>query len=118
MKWLTALCTAAVLTGCQSSPYDVSNAIRFGYPTMGFVGSYTRQLTVDDVRQIVELARNNPKIVKPVQQIVMSHPDEAEVNSGPWETHSLGTTFNVRKKNGRWMIIEKSINTGETIITS
>jgi len=117
------LIVAVSVAACRSMPggspyFPVSNDIRFAYPTMGFTGSYAKQLTLDDVRQIVSLARNNPKIVKPVQRIVIDRPDEAEVNSGPEENFALGTTFKVRKKNGRWMIIEKSINTGETIITS
>ncbi len=102
------------MLGCQSQPYDVSNAIRFAYPSMAFAGAYTRQLTVADVRQIVELARHHSRIVKPVHQIVMDRPDEAEVNSGPEVSFALGTTFNVRKQNRRWIVIEKSINTGQT----
>jgi hypothetical protein len=107
-----------LLAGCESSPYAVSNAIRFAYPSLGFAGAYTRQLTVDDVRQIVELARSNRTIIKPVQQIIVNKPGEAEVSSGPWETGKLGTTFEVRKESGRWIIVPGSINTGESIITS
>jgi hypothetical protein len=104
--------------GCQSDPYAVSNAIRFAFPSMGFAGRYTQQLTVSDVRQIVELARHDPRIVKPVYQIVMDRADEAEVNSGPDEQGALGTTFRVRRQGGRWILLEKTINTGQTLFTA
>jgi hypothetical protein len=110
-------CVAAML-GCQSDPYAVSNAIRFAFPSMGFAGRYTQQLTVSDVRQIVELARHDPRIVKPVHQIVMDRRDEAEVNSGPDVQGALGATFRVRKQNGRWILLEETINTGQTFFTA
>jgi hypothetical protein len=56
--------------------------------------------------------------MKPVHQIIMDHPDEAEVNSGPDVQGALGTTFRVRKQNGRWILLEKSINTGPTFFTA
>gem|GEM_PF-2491108 len=111
-------CVAAILLSCQSEPYAVSNAIRFAFPSMGFAGRYTAQLTVSDVRQIVELAHHDSRIVKPVYQIVMNKPDEAEVNSGPEVNGALNTSFNVRKENGRWILIEKSINTGQAFLTA
>ena len=79
---------------------------------------YAQQLTLSDVRQVVELARHDPRIVKPVYQIVMDRPDEAEVNSGPDVQGALGTTFKVRKQNGRWILLEESINTGQTFFTA
>jgi len=106
------------MLGCQSDPYSVSNAIRFAFPSVGFAGRYTQQLKVSDVRQIVELARHDSRIVKPVHQIILDHQDEAEVNSGPDVQGALGTTFRVRKQNGRWILLEKSINTGQTFFTA
>lgn len=103
-------CAAAILLSCQSEPYAVSNAIRFAFPSLGFAGRYTAQLTVSDVRQIVELARHDARIVKPVYQIVMDKPDEAEVNSGPEVSGALITSFKVRKENRQWIIIEKSFS--------
>jgi len=116
---LTGLFVAAAFVGCASPWYPVSQEIRWAYPSMGFAGSYCKQLTVDDVRQIVRLARNRADILKPVDQIVMEkRPDEAEINSGnPRESGDPGTSFKVRKRNGRWMIIERSIDTGPGIIT-
>ena len=110
---LTGLFVAAAFVGCASPWYPVSQEIRWAYPSMGFAGSYCKQLTVDDVRQIVRLARNRADILKPVDQIVMEkRSDEAEINSG-----NPGASFKVRKRNGRWMIIERSIDTGPGIIT-
>ena len=110
---LTGLFVAAAFVGCASPWYPVSQEIRWAYPSMGFAGSYCKQLTVDDVREIVRLARNRADILKPVDQIVMEkRSDEAEINSG-----NPGASFKVRKRNGRWMIIEGSIDTGPGIIT-
>ena len=52
-----------------------------------------------------------------VYQIVIDRPDEAEANSGPDVQGALGTTFRVRKQNGRWILLEESINTGQTFFT-
>jgi hypothetical protein len=118
MRRLAFIACAAAMLGCQSEPYAVPNAIRFAFPSVGFSGRYAQQLTLSDVRQIVELSRHDSRIVKPVYQIIMHRPDEAEVNSGPDVQGALGTTFTVRKQNGRWMLLEKSINTGQTFFTA
>ena len=47
---LTGLFVAAAFVGCASPWYPVSQEIRWAYPSMGFAGSYCKQLTVDDVR--------------------------------------------------------------------
>ena len=111
---------ALLLSGCApGSPYGVSNAISFVYPTMGFAGTYRKQLTLDDVRQIVGLAENRPDVLKPVDQIVVDHPDEAEVHAGnPQKTGYPACSFHVRKRNGQWSISDKPYCTRETIITS
>jgi hypothetical protein len=116
---ITILMAAIAFVGCASPWYPVSQQIRWAYPSMGFAGQYCKQLTVDDIRQIVNLTRSRADIRKPVDQIVMEKgPDEAEVNSGnPQKTGDIGTSFRVQKRNGRWMIIEGSINTGPGIIT-
>ena len=118
MQRVAFIACAAAMLGCQSQPYAVSNAIRFAFPSVGFTGRYAQQLTLSDVRQVVELARHDPRIVEPVYQIVMDRPDEAEVNSGPDVQGALGTTFKVRKQNGRWILLEESINTGQTFFTA
>jgi hypothetical protein len=111
---------ALLLSGCApGSPYGVSNAISFAYPTMGFAGTYRKQLTLDDVRQIVRLAENRPDVLKPVHQIVVDHADEAEVHTGnPQKTGDPACSFHVRKRNGQWSISDKPYCTRETIITS
>jgi hypothetical protein len=86
---------------------------------MGFAGAYRKQLTLDDVRQIVRLANDRPDVLKPVDQIVVDHPDEAEVNTGnPQNSGDPACTFHTRKRNGRWFISDKQYCTRETIITS
>jgi len=111
---------ALLLSACApGSPYGVSNAISFAYPTMGFAGTYRKQFTLDDVRQIVRLAENRQDVLKPVDQIVVDHPDEAEVHTGnPQKSGDPACSFHVRKRNGYWSISDKPYCTEETIITS
>jgi hypothetical protein len=86
---------------------------------MGFAGPYHKQLTVDDVRQIVRLAEKRPDVLKPVDQIVTDHPNEAEVHTGnQQQSGDPACRFHVRKRNGRWFISDKPYCTRETIITS
>jgi hypothetical protein len=117
---IAAFGVGVVLSGCApGSVYGVSNTIAFAYPTMGFAGTYCKQLTVDDVRQIVRLAKDRPDVLKPVDQIVVDHPDEAEVHTGnPQTSGDPARSFHARKRNGRWFISDKPYCTRETIITS
>jgi hypothetical protein len=115
-----AFSMALLLTGCApGSVYGVSNAISLAYPTMGFSGPYRKQLTLDDVRQIVRLAENRPDVLKPVDQIVMDRADEAEVHTGnPQQSGDPACRFHARKRNGQWFVSDKPYCTKETIITS
>jgi hypothetical protein len=115
-----AFSMALLLIGCaRGSVYGVSNGISFAYPTMGFAGPYSKQLTLDDVRQIVRLANDRPDVLKPVDQIVVDHPGEAEVHTGnPQSTGDRACRFHAHKQNGRWFISDKPYCTNETIITS
>ena len=108
-----------MLSCSESQPYAAQTAVRFAFPSLGVTGSCASRLTVDDVRQIRELARNRPDIKKPVDQIDIDHPDQARVSSGNAQNPGdVMTTFEVRKKNGRWIIIKGSAGTGEAVITS
>jgi len=112
-------CCLSLISGCASNTYsDVPTALRFAYPSLYVDGSYAKQLTVDDVRQIVALARSRPDILKPVDHIVVNQLDAAEVDSGSSRTGRVMTWFKVRKENGRWIIIKGSVETSEVIITS
>jgi hypothetical protein len=112
--WIS-LFSSCVATNTYS---DTPTAIRFAYPSLYLDGTYAKQLTVDDVRQIVALARSRSDILKPVDHIEVKHPDEAEVDGGSSRTGHLMTRFKVRKGNGRWIIIKGSVQTSEVIITS
>ena len=116
---VTAFSAAFLLSGCAGSVYGVSNAVAFAYPTMGFARIYCKHLTADDVRQIVRLAKERPDVLKPVDQIVVNHPEDAEVHTGnPQTSGDPACTFHARKRYGRWFIIDKPYCTRETIITS
>jgi hypothetical protein len=109
----------STLTCCTSGFYHVQTAVRFRYPSLDIFGAAASQMTLDDVYQLVELARARPDILKPLDQIEVQRPDEAFIKSGnPEHTGDKGTTFSARKKAGRWFIVPDSINTGEAIITS
>jgi hypothetical protein len=108
---------AAFVTACANSQSG-ETAIRFAFPSMSVAGRYENQITVDDVRQIKKLAHDRSDILKPVDQIVIDRPDEAEVKcGGAQKTGDPMTSFDVRKKNGRWFIIGKPYTTRDTIIT-
>jgi hypothetical protein len=86
--------------------------LRFPY-TQVVTDSLAFQLTVDDVGQIVELARRRPDIRKPVGQIHVVGPDEVHVTAGrAWELGGLYSQFDAHKKGGRWFIKPGSVYTG------
>ena len=109
-----------LLSACApASVYGVSNAVSIAYPTLAFAGTYRKQLTLDDVRQIVRLANERSDVLKPVDQIVADHLKEAEVHTGnAQKSGDPACSFHVRKRNGRWFISDKPYCTTETIITS
>ncbi|MEY2488277.1 MAG: hypothetical protein QOC70_219 [Verrucomicrobiota bacterium] len=110
-----AFCCIVMFTGCLSS--RIAASLTFQWPQV--VGPYSASITRDDIHQIVDLAVSRSDIKKPVDQIDTERPDEAYVKGGnPQNTGDQMTSFDVRKKNGRWKIIEKSVNTGPAIITS
>ncbi|MGC1323879.1 MAG: hypothetical protein WA849_16990 [Candidatus Udaeobacter sp.] len=116
---LTLALVLAALTCCTSGFYHIQTAIRFRHPTLDIFGAASSQMTLDDIDQLVELARARPDILKPLDQIEVQRPDEAFIKSG--RADHIGqkmTTFSARKKAGRWSIVPGSINTGEAIITS
>lgn len=118
---LRVLALASVLAGltcCTSGFYHVQTAIRFRYPTLDIFGGAASQMTLDDIDQLVELARGRPDILKPLDQIEVQRPDEAYIKSGrPEHTGEKMTTFSARKKEQDWLIVPGSVNTGEAIIT-
>jgi hypothetical protein len=116
---LACFCAAATLNCCTSGFYHVQTAIRFRYPSVDLLGTYASRWTVNDVRQIVDLSRNRPDIKQPIDQIEVDRPEHASVKSGnPQNQGDPMTTFEVRKQNGRWIIINDSVNRGPAIITS
>jgi len=109
----------AALTCCTSGFYHVQTVIRFRYPTLDIFGAAASQMTLDDIDQLVELARDRPDILKPLDQIEVQRPNEAYIKTGrPEHTGEKGTTFFAQKKAGRWFIVPGSVHTGEAIITS
>ena len=76
-------------------------------------------LTVDDVRQIRELARSRSDIRKPITDIKVTSPGFAEITAGKAEkSFDKVTVFKVRKENGRWKIVPGSVYDTEVVITS
>ncbi len=116
---ILAFALLSVFVSCESSgPYPTQNGIGFAYPTISFSGAYVKHLKLDDVRQIVRLVQNRRDILKPIANVALDTPDEAEINSGDsHKTAGLMTNLRVHKTNGRWTIIEKSVRTSRVIIT-
>jgi hypothetical protein len=118
-RFLCLGAVAAMLLSCTSGGRHVQTAIRFRYPHIDLYGPYAREWTVDDVRQVVALANARRDIQYPIYQIEAQRPNEARVISGhPQKNGDLQTDFTVRKHHGRWLIIEKSIDTGPVVIVS
>jgi hypothetical protein len=86
---------------------------QFTYPYVHLEGPLRDQITSEDIRQVTEIARQHPKIRKPVKSIAMWHPDELDVISGddPY------TYFSARKRNGQWTLNSSSIEQRRPIIT-
>ena len=93
---------AATLGSCLS--LETEAKLRFPYIDIG--GIYPNTLSIDDIRDIIALARSRPDIKQPVDQITSERTREAHVSSGKArENGDINTTFDVRKENGRWKII-------------
>src|SRR5258708_21858173 len=118
MMRIAGLCAAGLMSCCTVRHYQAQPTVRFAFPSLDVAGACASSLTVDDVRQIKHLADRHD-VLKPIDQIVADHPDEAEVKCGhPEKSGDPITTFEVRKKNGRWIISKKPYTSTETIVTS
>jgi hypothetical protein len=118
MVLIACLCAPWFLTSCSVPRYQAQTSVRFAFPSVDVAGACASQMSVDDVRQIRNLAHSRPDILKPIDQIVTDRPDEAEVKTGnPEKSGDPMTTFEVRKKKGQWIIIGKPYTSSETIIT-
>ena len=118
MRIVLALASASVavtLGSCLS--FETEAKLRFPY--VDLAGVYPNTLSMDDIRDIIALAGSRPDIKQPVDQITSDRPGEARVSSGKARDNGdINTTFDARKEDGRWKIIEKSINTGPVRFTS
>jgi len=101
---------ALLLTACASS-----QLVSAYFPGIQVTGEFT----VDDVRQITELARSRPDIRKPVYQIYATSHGRADVSGGrPEKPADPVTGFKVRKDKLQWQIIEGSVYQTHVVITS
>src|SRR5437764_4673012 len=105
-----AFCMAMAFSSCVSPDLQAT----FLFPRVDVIGPYASQWAIDDLRQVRELVRKYPNIRKPLDRVEAYAPNKAHVYSGsPWlDPNQVGTSFDVRKINGRWMIIKGSIGTG------
>ena len=99
-----ALAVAFTLTSCAVWPW--------------IAGDYKERLTYNDVIEIRALVRNRSDIEKPIVRIWMHWPDRALVDCGnASRTGELMTTFIVQRKDGRWVIDDKTIERHPVIVT-
>ena len=103
---VTAVSTALLLSACASSQFVNSE-----FPNIQVTGD----LTVEDLRQITALARNQPSIRKPIYRINVRVLAARGAAEGQQETGDLATGFKVRKDNGRWKIIEAHVYQGKVV---
>jgi hypothetical protein len=107
---MAAMLIASLLASCASS-----QMVTYIFPGIQVVGD----LTVDDVRQITQLAQSRRDIRKPIYEIYVRGPGRADVSGGrPEKSRDPVTGFKVQKDNGRWKIIGGSVYQTEVIITS
>jgi hypothetical protein len=110
---LLSLALCAAVTSC--TPFQIATST---FPGIILEGPYSGSLATADVRQIIELGRGLRHIKHPVYRIDMQRPDEAEITSGRTErTGDYQSSFKVRKRNGGWEVIPRSISTNKVIIT-
>ena len=88
---------ASMLVSCQSPQM----AVRTRYPQLEVIGSAAKELSKQDIFEIVDAASQNPKMRKPIHRIDADAPDHAEVSGGGYQSPSW-TVLKVRKENGRW----------------
>jgi hypothetical protein len=109
---VTASIYATVLQGCANTTTSSERAMRMHYPTIDFLGADADKLTIEDVRQIRELARSRADIQKPITLIYTAGPDRAEVQSGGQPRAHMSyfyTSFYVHRRGGSWIIEPGSI---------
>lgn len=100
-QFLLVAGAALLFTSCASS-------LPLNYYTPGI--QIAGDFTVDDIRQITQLARSRPDIRKPVYEIRATGIGRAEATGGKIDDAPTPVTvFKVRKDNGRWQIIKGSV---------
>ena len=91
---------ASILISCQSPQM----AARLRYPQLEVTGSEAKQLSKEDIFEIVDVASNHPRMLKPIHQIDADMPDHAVVHGGGASSEKE-SVLKVHKQNGRWTII-------------
>lgn len=92
-----------------------SQMVSYTFPGITVEGD----LTVDDVRQIMELARSRADIRRPITDIEVTSPGLAKSTAGKAErSFDKVTVFKVSKENGRWKIVAGSVYDTDVVITS
>jgi hypothetical protein len=105
-----AIIGALMLSSCASS-----QMVSYTFPGIDVEGD----LTVDDVRQIMTIARTRSDIRTPITDIKVTSPGLVEITAGKAEkSFDKVTVFKVRKENGRWKIVAGSVYDTEVVITS
>lgn len=83
---------ASMLVSCQSPQMQA----RLRHPQLEVIGSAAKELSKQDILEIVDVALQNPKMRKPIHRIDADAPDHAEVSGGGCQSASW-TVLKVRK---------------------
>jgi hypothetical protein len=84
---------ASILISCQSPQMQA----RVRHPQLEVIGSAAKQLSKQDILEIVDVASQNPKMRKPIHRIDADAPDHAEVSGGGYQSASWTVLKSARK---------------------
>lgn len=93
LAWISAL-TALLIASCATFP-DPS-------------GEYAGRWTATDNAQLLALIHGRPDIERTIRDIELIRPDQAHISTtkGNGSGVFVGTDFTIKKKQGRWIIVE------------
>src|SRR5262249_21702558 len=115
------LMSSTLLVSCMSRPLSSPQpSLRLHFAEIMVCGNYARTLTVEDLRSIREAALNEKKITLPISIVDVESPGHVRVSTT--ESKVVGRQFimfhfEAHKKNGLWVIDQKSIERNEGSIS-
>jgi hypothetical protein len=111
-----ALVTFAISAFIVTSCINRAMTLSLMHPGLTIEGAYEKTLTSQDIDEIVAVSAQRD-IRQPLDVIRSVAPSVAEVESGgPEKTGDPTTSFKVKKMNGHWSVVPKSIIQGTSLV--